>query len=96
MNSQRLTSLLEEMTLDEKIAQLLQLATPFFEGSKDEGQITGPLASMNILDENVRNTGSVLGASGGAKRSYNYTASPPEKESTRHSPLIYGGCHPRI
>lgn len=71
MNSQRLTSLLKEMTLDEKIAQLLQLATPFFEGSKDEGQITGPLASMNISDENVRNTGSVLGASGGAKEAIN-------------------------
>lgn len=71
MNSQTLTSLLKEMTLDEKIAQLLQLATPFFEGSKDEGQITGPLASMNILDENVRNTGSVLGASGGAKEAIN-------------------------
>ncbi|GAM14765.1 beta-glucosidase BglX [Mesobacillus selenatarsenatis] len=67
MNSQKLTSLLKEMTLDEKIAQLLQLATPFFEGSKDEGQITGPLASMNISEENVLNTGSVLGASGGAK-----------------------------
>jgi beta-glucosidase len=67
MNSEKLTSLLKEMTLEEKIAQLLQLATPFFEGSKDEGQITGPLASMNISDENVRNTGSVLGASGGAK-----------------------------
>jgi beta-glucosidase len=71
MNSQKLTSLLKEMTLDEKIAQLLQLATPFFEGSKDEGQITGPLASMNISDENVRNTGSVLGASGGAKEAIN-------------------------
>ncbi|WP_423408307.1 glycoside hydrolase family 3 N-terminal domain-containing protein [Heyndrickxia sp. MSNUG] len=67
MNSQKLTSLLKEMTLDEKIAQLLQLATPFFEGSSDEGQITGPLASMNITEEKVRNTGSVLGASGGAK-----------------------------
>ncbi|WP_226679027.1 glycoside hydrolase family 3 N-terminal domain-containing protein [Mesobacillus jeotgali] len=67
MNSQKLTSLIKEMTLDEKIAQLLQLATPFFEGSKDEGQITGPLASMNISEENIRNTGSVLGASGGAK-----------------------------
>jgi len=67
MNSQKLTSLLKEMTLDEKIAQLLQLATPFFEGSKDEGQITGPLASMKITDDNVQNTGSVLGASGGAK-----------------------------
>jgi beta-glucosidase len=67
MNSQKLTSILKEMTLDEKIAQLLQLATPFFEGSKDEGQITGPLASMKITDDNVQNTGSVLGASGGAK-----------------------------
>jgi beta-glucosidase len=67
MNSQKLTSLLKEMTLDEKIAQLLQLATPFFEGSKDEGQITGPLASMKINEETVGNTGSVLGASGGAK-----------------------------
>lgn len=67
MNSQRITSLLKQMTLDEKIAQLLQLATPFFVGSKDEGQITGPLASMNISEENIRNTGSVLGASGGAK-----------------------------
>ncbi|RSD26997.1 glycoside hydrolase family 3 N-terminal domain-containing protein [Mesobacillus subterraneus] len=71
MNSQKLTSLLNEMTLDEKIAQLLQLATPFFEGSKDEGQITGPLASMNISDENIINTGSVLGASGGAKEAIN-------------------------
>lgn len=66
MNSQKLTSLVKEMTLDEKIAQLLQLATPFFEESRDEGQITGPLASMKITEENVRNTGSVLGASGGA------------------------------
>ena len=67
MNTEKLTSLLKEMTLDEKIAQLLQLATPFFEGSKDEGQITGPLASMKISDETVSNSGSVLGASGGAK-----------------------------
>lgn len=71
MDSHKLTSLLKEMTLDEKIAQLLQLATPFFEGSRDEGQITGPLASMNVSDKNVRNTGSVLGASGGAKEAIN-------------------------
>lgn len=67
MDSQKLTSLMNEMTIDEKIAQLLQLATPFFEGSKDEGQITGPLASMKITEDSIRNTGSVLGASGGAK-----------------------------
>ncbi|PAE26681.1 glycoside hydrolase family 3 N-terminal domain-containing protein [Bacillus sp. 7894-2] len=64
---QKLISLLEEMTLDEKIAQLMQLATPFFEGSKDEGQITGPLASMKINENSIHSSGSVLGASGGAK-----------------------------
>lgn len=69
MASKKLTSLLTKMTLEEKIGQLIQLATPFFEGSKNEGQITGPLASMNISDEDVRNTGSVLGASGGAAES---------------------------
>jgi beta-glucosidase len=67
MNTQKLTSLLNEMTLDEKIAQLMQLATPFYEGSKDEGQITGPLASMNVSEQTVSSSGSVLGASGGAK-----------------------------
>ncbi|KON88758.1 glycosyl hydrolase family 3 [Sporosarcina globispora] len=65
--TQKLQSLLEEMTLDEKIAQLMQLATPFFEGSKDEGQITGPLASMKVTENSIRSSGSVLGASGGAK-----------------------------
>ncbi|MBN8199778.1 beta-glucosidase BglX [Bacillus sp. NTK034] len=67
MMNQKLQSLLEEMTLDEKIAQLMQLATPFFEGSKDEGQITGPLASMKVTENSIRSSGSVLGASGGAK-----------------------------
>lgn len=64
MINDKLTSLLKKMTLDEKIAQLMQLAPPFFEGSKNEGQITGPLASMNISNEGICNTGSVLGASG--------------------------------
>ncbi|RHW43561.1 beta-glucosidase BglX [Neobacillus notoginsengisoli] len=64
MTNQKLESLLNQMTLDEKIAQLLQLATPFFEGSDNEGQITGPLAGLKISDEVIANTGSVLGASG--------------------------------
>ncbi|KSU64412.1 beta-glucosidase [[Bacillus] enclensis] len=64
MNEQKLTSLVNEMTLDEKIAQLTQLATPFFKGASDGGQITGPMAEMGISDETIGNAGSVLGASG--------------------------------
>jgi beta-glucosidase len=60
----KLTSLVNEMTLDEKIAQLTQLATPFFKGASDGGQITGPMADMGITVEMIENTGSVLGASG--------------------------------
>lgn len=55
---------LERMTLDEKIAQLIQLAVPFFEGASDAGQITGPMASLGIGQDTVRGAGSVLGMAG--------------------------------
>ncbi|MBI0579841.1 glycoside hydrolase family 3 C-terminal domain-containing protein [Neobacillus cucumis] len=64
MVEQQLTSLLEQMTLDEKIAQLLQLAGPFYKGSKDNGEITGPMAEMGITLDEIENSGSVLGVSG--------------------------------
>ncbi|MEI2664733.1 beta-glucosidase BglX [Rossellomorea sp. LJF3] len=64
MSENKLLSLLKQMTLDEKIAQLMQLATPFFKGAKEQGQITGPMAEMGVTGEVVQNSGSVLGASG--------------------------------
>ncbi|MCP3029363.1 glycoside hydrolase family 3 N-terminal domain-containing protein [Halobacillus sp. A5] len=64
MNEQQLQTLLEQMTLDEKAGQLIQLATPFLKGSSDGGQITGPMEGMGINEKVVENTGSVLGASG--------------------------------
>ncbi|WP_226676478.1 glycoside hydrolase family 3 N-terminal domain-containing protein [Rossellomorea aquimaris] len=64
MSDNKLQSLLEQMTLDEKIAQLMQLATPFFKGAKEQGQITGPMAEMGVTGDTVQNSGSVLGASG--------------------------------
>ncbi|TMU85146.1 beta-glucosidase BglX [Bacillus sp. BHET2] len=64
MNNSKLTLLLDQMTLDEKIAQLTQLATPFFKGASNQGEITGPMVDMGIDEEVVRNSGSVLGASG--------------------------------
>ncbi|TYS18036.1 beta-glucosidase BglX [Rossellomorea vietnamensis] len=64
MQDVNLTELLSKMTLDEKIAQLTQLATPFFKGSKDQGEITGPMKEMGITQKVIENAGSVLGASG--------------------------------
>ncbi|GIP21981.1 glycoside hydrolase family 3 N-terminal domain-containing protein [Paenibacillus sp. J22TS3] len=59
-----LQSYIDRMTQDEKIAQLLQLAAPFFEGANEGGQITGPMASLGITDEMVQGAGSVLGLAG--------------------------------
>ncbi|WP_188732961.1 glycoside hydrolase family 3 N-terminal domain-containing protein [Oceanobacillus neutriphilus] len=64
LKKQHLEDLLKQMTIDEKIGQLSQLATPFFKGSTESGKITGPLEQLNISDDLVKNTGSVLGASG--------------------------------
>lgn len=64
MKQQPIETYVEQMTLAEKIGQLLQLAVPFFEGAKTEGEITGPMEGLGVSEETVRNTGSVLGLSG--------------------------------
>ncbi len=62
--AKNMESLLEQMTLEEKIAQLMQLATFFYKGAAGDGEITGPLEDMGISNDVVQNSGSVLGASG--------------------------------
>ncbi|MGI8315473.1 glycoside hydrolase family 3 N-terminal domain-containing protein [Halobacillus mangrovi] len=64
MTDVNLNHLLEKMTIEEKVGQLVQLATPFFKGATDRGEITGPMVQMNISEEDIKHTGSVLGASG--------------------------------
>ncbi|MBM7552139.1 beta-glucosidase BglX [Thalassobacillus pellis] len=64
MTEAQLKDLLTQMTTEEKVGQLLQLATPFFKGASDRGEITGPMENMNINEEDIKHTGSVLGASG--------------------------------
>src|SRR5690606_15341445 len=61
MDNKDLKDLLSKMTLEEKIGQLMQLSPQFFDAS---GEITGPMAALNLNEEMVNNTGSVLGASG--------------------------------
>ncbi len=64
MNNQKLMDLLNQMTLEEKVAQLLQLTANFYEGTDTQGQITGPMEEMGITEQSVRASGSILGLSG--------------------------------
>ena len=64
MSEEILEYILEQMTLDEKIAQLTQLTSSFFEGSSDKNDPTGPMNELGINKEIVQNCGSVIGASG--------------------------------
>ena len=64
MSEEILEYILEQMTLDEKIAQLTQLTSDFFEGSNDKNDPTGPMNELGINKEIVQNCGSVIGASG--------------------------------
>ena len=57
-----LKKLLLEMTLDEKIAQLMQLSGEFYHAVGAE--ITGPMETLGISAEVVKNSGSVLGVTG--------------------------------
>ncbi len=62
MEQQKLTELLSEMTLDEKIDQLLQLAAAFYSDKAEEK--TGPMGDLGLTQENINNAGTTLGVSG--------------------------------
>lgn len=54
-------NILQQMTLQEKIAQLIQLSPDFYSPS---GEITGPLNDVQISRDVVINAGSILGVCG--------------------------------
>jgi beta-glucosidase len=64
VNNQQLMDLVNQMTLEEKVAQLLQLTANFYEGTDTQGQITGPMEEMGITEQSVNASGSILGLSG--------------------------------
>lgn len=79
MKQEQLKELLTEMSLEEKIGQLNQLAGIFYEwmGQKDPGTsaglsdleevLTGPAKDLGLTKENLRLTGSILGTAGAEK-----------------------------
>lgn len=59
MKEQQLVELLQEMTVEEKVGQLIQLTPDFFD--RDGGAITGPVQEWNIPEKQLFQMGSVLG-----------------------------------
>lgn len=84
MKREELKALLEDMTLEEKIDQLLQVCSYYYE---KEGVITGPENAAGFSEEEINNAGSVLGG-GGAKLlrkiQENYM-----KKQPHHIPLLF-------
>jgi len=64
MTDLELKELLDSMSIDEKIGQLLQLTGDFY---VDEGLATGPMLEMNLTKDQVDQAGSVLSTVGAAK-----------------------------
>lgn len=63
MQQQELVTLVNKLTIEEKVGQLIQLA-PFFFSAKTQGEITGPMSETGVSETNIRQAGSVLGISG--------------------------------
>ena len=84
MTQDKLIELLNDMTLDEKIGQMLQLTGNFF---SDDGLATGPMQDMNLNESQVNCTGSIL-STVGAKKLKDLQKSYMEKQP-HHIPMIF-------
>ncbi len=62
MTKKDLIELMNSMTLEEKVGQLLQILPHYFNEDK-HGSITGPLAYLRLTKEQIWNSGSVIGVS---------------------------------
>ena len=64
MEKEQLKNLVEKMSLNEKIDQLLQVCGYYFE---EDGVITGPMNQAGFTQQEVNYAGSVLGIAGAEK-----------------------------
>lgn len=65
MQHVQLERLLSEMTMDEKIGQLLQISGDFYSTTAQER--TGPMSQLGLTEREITNAGSVLGVGGAAE-----------------------------
>lgn len=84
MEQEKLIALLKEMSLEEKIGQMLQVSGMFYE---EEGMITGPANTAGFTEDEIRQAGSILGSVGAEKLKQiqkDYMENQPH-----HIPLIF-------
>ncbi|MDE6673301.1 MAG: hypothetical protein K2K19_00610 [Acetatifactor sp.] len=84
MTSEQINALLDDMSLQEKIGQLLQLTGNFY---AQEGMATGPMSDMELTQEQVDLAGSVL-STVGAEQLKRIQKSYMEKHP-HHIPLLF-------
>ncbi len=84
MTSEQMKMLLADMSLQEKIGQLLQLTGNFY---AQEGLATGPMSDMELTREQVDCAGSILSAIG-AKQLKRIQSSYMERQP-HHIPLLF-------
>ena len=58
MEQKQIESLISQMTIEEKLAQMTQLAPMFFGVSQDT-DLTGPLEEFHLTQEDIKNIGSL-------------------------------------
>lgn len=84
MEQEKLLALLKEMSLEEKIDQMLQVSGMFYE---EEGILTGPGNVAGFTEDEIRQAGSILGSVGAQKLmeiQKNYMEKHPH-----HIPLLF-------
>ena len=91
MKQTDLEKLLADMSLKEKVDQMLQLSGAFYLGDENS-VLTGPANDMGIGKEDLEMAGSILGAAGAdtmKKLQDDYMAKQP------HPDAVHDGCHSR-
>lgn len=86
MENSKIELLLQNMTIEEKLAQMTQLSAMFL-GTEQNMDLTGPLTELNITEENLTNIGSTLNYFG-AEKTMELQKRYMEK-NRHHIPLLF-------
>lgn len=85
MRQEELQDLLNSMSLQEKIDQMLQLTGDFYEDA--DSVMTGPAGELGVTEEDIRMAGSILGTAG-AKKLKRIQKNYMEKQP-HHIPMLF-------
>lgn len=84
VTQEQMKSLVADMSLEEKIGQLLQVTSGFF---AEKDMITGPIRENGITEDNLKLTGSVIGLLGA--KEYKRVQKEFMEKHPHHIPLLF-------